>query len=169
MATFYKHPCKSTCLYNAPNSHTADFTQSWRSDHPKLSRNFPVSLRTIFSILPALLQKLVGNFLIFGRNLAGSLAGILRDLCLTHNKGSKNRAKNRRIFRGKFRASKKIICAKFVLQTCQFSTLPLWTTKMHYLEHVLHVANMQRLHPLFPKTFIHVSLTWASTRSHVGE
>ena len=75
-------------------------------------------------VLPALLQKLVGEFFFdFSQgnleNLVGNLEGIFRGFFLTHRtKAQKFRGKFRSIFRKKIRGSKKIFRAKFTLQTC---------------------------------------------------
>ena len=70
------------------------------------------------SVLPALLQKLVGEFFILGGNFAGNVGGNLAGIFYQQNKGSKNRGKIRSIFREKICASKKLFRANFVLQTC---------------------------------------------------
>ena len=81
-------------------------------------------LKPLTLILPALLQKLVGEFFFYFslgnlENLVGNLEGILRGFFLTHRtKAQKFRGKFRSIFRKKIRGSKKIFRAKFTLQTC---------------------------------------------------
>ena len=90
---------------------------------PKTSENF-TTLSTARKVLPALLQKLVGEFFFdFSQgnleNLAGNLEGIFRGFFLTHRtKAQKFRGKFRGIFRKKIRGSEKIFRAKFTLQTC---------------------------------------------------
>ena len=77
--------------------------------------------------LPALLQKLVGDFfLIFRREIWKIQWEIWRefsgDFFLTHRtKAQKIRGKFRSIFRKKIRGSKKIFRAKFTLQTCHLN------------------------------------------------
>ena len=79
-------------------------------------------------VLPALLQKLVGEFFFdFSHgnleNLVGNLEGIFQGFFLTHRtKAQKFRGKFRSIFRKKIRGSKKIFRAKFTLQTCHLNT-----------------------------------------------
>ena len=68
-------------------------------------------------VLPALLQKLVGEFFDFSQgileNFVGNLEGIFRGFFLTHRtKAQKFRGKFRSIFRKKIRGSKKIFRAK---------------------------------------------------------
>ena len=81
-----------------------------------------------FNVLPALLQKLVGDFFDFSQgnleNLVGNLEGIFRGFFLTHRtKLQKFRGKFRSIFRNKIRSSKKIFRAKFTLQTCHLNSM----------------------------------------------
>ena len=69
-------------------------------------------------VLPALLQKLIGDFLDFWEgNLAGILAGISPPPP-AKKKAQKYRGNFRSSFREKIRGSKKIFRANFVLQTC---------------------------------------------------
>ena len=71
------------------------------------------------SVLPALLQKFVCDFLKF---LGGKFGGKFAGFSDPRKKGSKTRGKFRSIFREKSRASNKnIYCANFVLQTCHSS------------------------------------------------
>ena len=82
-----------------------------------------------FTLLPALLQKLVGEFFFdFSQgnleNLVGNLEGIFRGIFLIHRTKAQNfRGKFRSIFRKKIRGSKKIFRAKFTLQTCHLNGL----------------------------------------------
>ena len=79
-------------------------------------------------VLPALLQKLVGEFFWFfagkfgkfNGKFGGNFPGIFSD---PQNKGSKFSGKFRSIFRKKIRGSKKIFRAKFTLQTCHLNDL----------------------------------------------
>ena len=85
---------------------------------------FPYRVRIV---LPALLQKLVGEFFFdFSQgnleNLVGNLEGIFRGFFLAHRtKAQKFRGKFRSIFRKKIRGSKKIFRANFTLQTCHLN------------------------------------------------
>ena len=80
-------------------------------------------------VLPALLQKLVGEFFFdFSQgnleNLVGNLEGIFWGFFLTHRtKAQTFRGKFRSIFRKKIRGSKNIFRAKFTLQTCHLNVL----------------------------------------------
>ena len=74
----------------------------------------------LLNVLPALLQKLVGDFLILGGggNFARNLAGILRDFSHTQNKGSKCSGKiSEHFWRENSCLEQKIFRANFVLQT----------------------------------------------------
>ena len=81
-------------------------------------------------LLPALLQKLVGEFfLIFRREIfgkfSGKFGGNFAGFFLTHRtEAQKFRGKLRSIFRNKIRSSKKIFRAKFTLQTCHLNKNP---------------------------------------------
>ena len=76
--------------------------------------------------LPALLQKLVGEFFLifagkFGK-FSGKFGGNFPGFSLTQRtKAQKIRGKFRSIFRKKIRGSKKIFRAKFTLQTCHLN------------------------------------------------
>ena len=78
-------------------------------------------------LLPALLQKLVGEFFVdfWDGNFVGNLAGILRDFSdpqCVKGKAQTFWGKFRSIFREKIRGSKRIFRANFVLQTCHPKT-----------------------------------------------
>ena len=78
------------------------------------------------TLLPALLQKLVGEFFKFfaGKfgKFSGKFGGNFAGFFLTHRtKAQKFRGKFRSIFRNKIRSSKNIFRAKFTLQTCHLN------------------------------------------------
>ena len=82
------------------------------------------------SLLPAILQKLVGEFFWFfaGKfgKFSGKFGGNFPGFFLTHRtKAQKFRGKFRSIFRKKIRSSKNIFRAKFTLQTCHLKSLRL--------------------------------------------
>ena len=97
-------------------------------------------------LLPALLQKLVGEFFFdFSQgnleNLVGNLEGIFRGFFLTHRIKAQ---KFRSIFREKIRSSKKIFRAKFTLQTCHLNQNHPFTKPPFYLPVILQVLRMNR-------------------------
>ena len=84
---------------------------------------------TLLGVVPALLQKLVGEFfLIFRRKfgkVSGKFGGNFPGFFLTHRTKAQNfRGNFWSIFRKKIRSSKKIFRAKFTLQTCHLKNCP---------------------------------------------
>ena len=72
-------------------------------------------------VLPALLQKFVGDFFLFAGNLCGKFGGNFVEICLPTKERLKISGKFRSILRKKIRSSIKIFRAKFALQTCHLN------------------------------------------------
>ena len=88
--------------------------------HPVPGQSRKYVYVNVFLLLPAPLQKLVGDFLgflgwTFGTKFGGNFAGLFLDP--TKIKAQINRGKFRSILREKTRASEKIFRANFILQT----------------------------------------------------
>ena len=112
-------------------------------------------------ILPALLQKLFGEFFDFCREIWWE---IWRKFCggiFLTNRAQKNRGQFRSIFRKKIRSSTIIFRAKFTLQTCHLNHMcffPIWARAQGYTnlceiktESARSICNVSHLCPSYPQ------------------